>query len=366
VTSSRGRIVEELPAEDRERLERGRYDLAVPVLVPGRKGFLALGPKRSGEPWDREEREMLATVAAGLALLVRREASAETPRVSPPVFSHERYRLERPLGSGGMGVVYEATDRELERRVAVKLLREDRAPRADDAERFRREARTLAAFSHPNVVTIHDFGVGRDGRSFLVMEFLAGSTLRGVLRREGSLAVPRALEILGGVTAAVEAAHRLGIVHRDLKPENVMLARGETGEVPKVLDFGLARLLPPDDPLGAETATRALAGTPRYMAPEQMCGGAVDPAWDVWAIAVIAYEMLSGAHPFSGAGTSDWRAAALAGRVGPVRLPSCGAVPALDAFFTRALAVEKGNRPSSPGQFLGGLRAALAVARRPV
>jgi serine/threonine-protein kinase len=357
-------LVDGLPAEDLERLERDRYDLAVPILAPGRKGLLALGPKRSGEPWDREEREVLAAVAAGLGLLLRREASAETPTMFPPIVLHDRYRLERPLGRGGMGVVYEATDRQLERRVAVKLLREDRPPRPDDAERFRREARTLAAFSHPNVVTIHDFGLGTDGRSFLVMEFLVGPTLREMLKREGGLAVPRALEILGGIAAAVEAAHRLGIVHRDLKPENVILARGETGEVPKVLDFGLARLMPLDDSSEAETATRALAGTPRYMAPEQMSGGAVDAAWDVWALTVIAYEVLTGAHPFSGTGTGDWRAAVLAGRVGPARLPSSGTVPVLDAFFRQALAVEKAKRPSSPGEVLGRLREALADRSR--
>ena len=357
-------IVEGLPAEEVERLEASRFDLAVPVPAPGRKAFLALGPKRSGEPWDREEREMLATIATGLGMLLRREGSASTEAM-PPSPVHERYRLGRPLGSGGMGVVYEATDRDLGRRVAVKLLRDDVDRQEGASERFRREARALASFSHPNVVTIHDFGVSSDGRAFLVMEFLEGPTLRLLLRQERPLPTTRAVEILGGITAAVEAAHRRRLVHRDLKPENVILARGEAGEIPKVLDFGLARLVPHGDLSQLGTATRGIAGTPRYMAPEQMTGGIVDPSWDRWALCVVAYEMLTGIHPFYGGEATDGRAALLAGRFTPIRLAPASTALALDGFFSRAFARQAEDRPASPAALLAELRDALAARGLP-
>jgi tRNA A-37 threonylcarbamoyl transferase component Bud32 len=358
-------VTDGLPAEDVERLEQTGVDLVVPVPVTGRKAALMLGPKRSGEPWDREERDLLATVAFALGALARRQDSAATPTASPLPALGGRYQLTRQLGSGGMGVVYDAVDRELERRVAVKLLREDRITRADGEGRFRREARALAAFSHPNVVTIHDFGVAADGRAFLVMEFLVGPTLRQLLREEGALPPARALEVLDGIVAAVDAAHRRRIVHRDLKPENIILARGDAGDMPKVLDFGLARLLPMGEASEHETATRAVVGTPRYMAPEQLTGGDADPSWDLWGLAVITFEMLTGEHPFEGTGDRDWRVSLLAGRRRAARLPSAEMSPSLDAFFSRALAVEKESRPQSPGELIRGLREALAGPRAP-
>jgi tRNA A-37 threonylcarbamoyl transferase component Bud32 len=364
-TAQAAGVTEGLPAEEVARLEQSGIDLVVPVRVPGRKAFLALGPKRSAEPWDREERDLLATVAVGLGALARREQSAATPAASPSPALGERYRLGRLLGSGGMGVVYDATDRQLGRRVAVKFLRQDRISRADAESRFRREAQALAAFSHPNVVTIHDFGVSSDGRAFLVMEFLEGPTLRVLLRQERPLPTPHTLEILGGITAAVQAAHRRRLVHRDLKPENVILARGEEGDVPKVLDFGLARMLPDGHASQGDTATRGIVGTPRYMAPEQMTGGSIDPSWDCWALSVIAYEMLTGTYPFEGGEASDGRAALLAGRFRPVRLASGGTAPALDAFFSRAFARQPEDRPASAAALLSGLREALAEPGRP-
>jgi serine/threonine-protein kinase len=165
--------------------------------------------------------------------------------------------------------------------------------------------------------------------------------------------------------AAVEAAHRRRIVHRDLKPENVILARGDAGEVPKVLDFGLARLLPTGEASEHETATRAVVGTPRYMAPEQLTGGGAGPSWDLWALAVMAFEMLTGEHPFEAAGDRDWRVSLLAGRRRAARLPSSGGNPSLDGFFSCALAAEKECRPQSPTDLIRGLREALAVPRPP-
>jgi len=197
------------------------------------------------------------------------------------------------------------------------------------------------------------------------MEFLVGPTLRQMLKEKGSLPPPRALEILDGIVAAVEAAHRRRIVHRDLKPENVILACGDAGEVPKVLDFGLARLLPTGEASEHETATCAVVGTPRYMAPEQLTGGGADPSWDLWGLAVMAFEMLTGEHPLEGTGDRDWRGALLAGRRRAARLPMAEMSASLDAFFSRALAAEKESRPQSPAELIRGLREALAGPRAP-
>ena len=157
----------------------------------------------------------------------------------------------------------------------------------------------------------------------------------------------------------MEAAHRHRLVHRDLKPENVILACGEAGEVPKVLDFGLAGLLPDGDLSRLGTATCGIAGTPRYMAPEQMTGGIVDPSWDRWALCVIAYEMLTGAHPFYGGEARDGRAALLAGRFTPIRLAPPATAQALDGFFSRAFARQAEDRPRPLA--LAELRDALAL-----
>ena len=241
----------------------------------------------------------------------------------------------------------------------MKVLHESVSRESRALEGFRREAQALASFSHPNVVTLHDFGIGPDGRAYLVMEFLIGKTLRGALSEKGRLSGPQALGILGGIAAAVDAAHRRRLVHRDLKPENVLLARGENGEIPKVLDFGLARLVPEGSQSRQETATRGAAGTPRYMAPEQITGGIVDPSWDLWALAVIAYEMLNGAHPFEGSATSDWRAQLLGARFAPVRLPEVGRSEALNEVFARALALEPRNRPAKAEELVTDLNRAL-------
>jgi serine/threonine-protein kinase len=258
-----------------------------------------------------------------------------------------------------MGVVYEAVDTALERRVAVKVLHESVSQQSRSVERFRREAQALASFSHPNVVTIHDFGIAPDGRAYLVMEYLIGETLRGALSRQGCLEGPVALSVLGGIASAVDAAHRRRLVHRDLKPENVFLARGENGEIPKVLDFGLAKLLPEGNQSRDETASRGAAGTPRYMAPEQITGGVVDPSWDLWALSVIAYELLTGEHPFRGSANSDWRGELLAARFAPLGPPESDRTTALNQFFARALALEPRIRPARAEEIVTELNRAL-------
>lgn len=258
-----------------------------------------------------------------------------------------------------MGTVYEATDTALERRVAVKVIRDDLVGSADAAGRFQREARAAAGFAHPNVVTVHDFGVAADTRAFLVMELLDGTSLREELKRQGRLMPPRTVQVLRGVCEAVEAAHRRRLVHRDLKPENIFLARGETGETAKVLDFGIDKFLPTATQATADTGSALLVGTMHYMAPEQLRGQPVDAAWDLWALAVVAYEMLTGALPFAGATVAECHSAVLAGHFTPLAAHLPEAPARWQEFFARAFALDQVKRPGSARVFFSELERAL-------
>jgi serine/threonine-protein kinase len=201
-----------------------------------------------------------------------------------------------------MGSVYLAHDTALDRRVAIKVVRWGSGD-PDAARRFAREARAGASLSHPNVVTVHDVGVLPDGGPFLVMEYVPGPTLRERLTQERILEPGIAVTLLRGVAAAIEAAHTAGLVHRDLKPENILLAQGPGGLVPKVADFGLARAYEVDPWSGATLLTRegGAPGTPEYMAPEQIRQEEPSPAWDRWALGVMAFEMLTGELPYAAA-----------------------------------------------------------------
>ncbi len=212
----------------------------------------------------------------------------------PPARQISHYRLLRPLGRGGMGVVHLAEDVELGRQVAIKLLLERREARPADAARFRREARAAASLDHPNIGTVYEAGE-HEGSRFLVMAYYDGTTLAQLLARapERRLPLADAAAITGQLASALAAAHAAGIVHRDLKPENVMVL--PDGRV-KLLDFGLARWV--DTP--AITEEGIAIGTAAYMAPEQLRGERTGPAADLWALGVVVYEMLAGRRPFGG------------------------------------------------------------------
>ena len=277
-------------------------------------------------------------------------------RVSIPRVLGGRYTIHRRLGRGGMGTVYEARDGALERHVAVKVIRDDMAGSPDAADRFRHEALVAASFAHPNVVTVYDFGITDNARGYLVMERLNGATLRETLQRDGRLTLPRTLHVMRGVCQAVDAAHRRELVHRDLKPDNIFLTMEE---VPKVLDFGIAKFVRPALDSTALTVTGAVVGTLGYMSPEQVRGGAPDPSWDLWALAVVAYEMLAGGRPFAEANSLDWLAAVAAGTwirltARQPELPS-----SLDSVFARAFSPDPAERPSGALVFMGSLEQAL-------
>ena len=223
-----------------------------------------------------------------------------------------RYALGEPLGAGGMARVVEGHDARLDRRVAVKLLPADRIDPVG-RERFRREARSSAGFSHPNAVATFDAGEA-DGYLYLVMELVDGPSLADRLARSGALDVDEAVRIADSILAALGAAHAAGIVHRDVKPGNVLL--DNRGAV-KLADFGIARRL--DDLSSDLTGTGLFIGTPKYLAPEQAAGEAATPASDLYATAVVLYEMLAGAAPYGG---PTPMATALAHQTAPIPDPA--------------------------------------------
>src|SRR5262245_15891989 len=211
------------------------------------------------------------------------------------------YEIVSLLGHGGMGRVYLARDTRLHRTVALKVLSVERASHPEARERLRREARAIANLNHPHICTLYDFGTF-DGFDYLVMEHLDGETLETRLTR-GPLELDQALDVAIEVAEALDFAHRAGIVHRDLKPANVMLTRSGG----KLLDFGIA-VPQPDAELARRmkesrlTATGAMLGTPRYMAPEQIDGRQADARTDLFALGLLLFEMVTGQEAFEGEG----------------------------------------------------------------
>lgn len=213
-----------------------------------------------------------------------------------------KYRMDQRLNEGGMGAVYRGTHVLMDKTVAVKVLRPALAADEKIVARFSREARAASRISHPHALSVTDFGESEDGVVFLVMEYLDGKTLKEIIREEGPMPLPRAVEIIRQVGGALDAAHGQGVVHRDLKSENIMLLNSAGPDYAKVLDFGIAKIKEPTgeyDP--GLTAPDLVIGTPQYMSPEQ-CSQAseIDSRSDLYSLGVIIYEMLVGHVPFTG------------------------------------------------------------------
>lgn len=207
-----------------------------------------------------------------------------------------QYHLHRELGRGGMGVVYLARDLTLDREVAVKVVHPELTTNRAIANRFLAEARTVARVRHPNIVAIHSAGEV-DGQLYYVMDYLAGETLRQRLAREGRLPVDLVRSIVGDIALALEASSAAGVVHRDLKPENILLEGSPDRPKALLADFGIAQAV--DGP-GTDTGPGAVMGTPAYMSPEQAAGEELDGRSDLYALGIVAYEMLAGSPPFTG------------------------------------------------------------------
>ena len=222
----------------------------------------------------------------------------DAPLLSGTVMD-DRYEIGNVIGSGGMGVVYRATQRAMERDVAIKVLHPQFAHDPRAVKRFFREAQASSRLVHPNVVTVYDFGRARSSHLYMVMELLEGWTLGDLIYHRAPLSPATVVSLGVQVCDALEAAHKRRIVHRDLKPDNVQLVTRDGAIWAKVLDFGIARLMRDDDAnLGMHLSTVDIAGTPAYMSPEQIMGKDPDPRSDLYSLGVILYEALTGERPF--------------------------------------------------------------------
>ena len=251
---------------------------------------------------DREfDDSAQACEADGTTLLIVRDRAAEQADAMRGRLIEGRYRVIEKLGAGGMGAVFVAEQTAVGRKVAIKVLGHEVASDKNAVRRFMQEARAASALSHPNTITIHDFGQTPEGELYLVMELVPGQTLSAVLRNSGALPPARAAHMAHQILNALQEAHGAGIIHRDLKPENVIVSpRSGNPDFLKVLDFGLAKLTEGADSANGLTQTGQVFGTPGYMAPEQAKGERCDGRADLYAVGVMLYEMLSGRRPFEG------------------------------------------------------------------
>jgi GAF domain-containing protein len=397
-----------LPEADRQWLADSGAALLVPLpSAEGEPlGLVALGPRRSGQPFSSGDRELLGAVAATVATALENQllrassgGGSATPPSEPsgagwlaqecggcglvlppdaarcercpgplepvpvPYLLQGKYRLQSRLGAGGMGIVYRAIDLSLGRTVAVKAL-----PRTspEDSMRLRREARAMAALSHEHLATIFA-AESWQGTPILILEYLEGGTLADRIGK-GPLAPAAVVDLGLALARAIDCIHEAGILHRDIKPSNVAYT---ADGVPKLLDFGLTRMLAEDSaaprsdgPLDAGTArtslvrTDGVVGTPLYLSPEALLGTPPGPAFDLWALAVVLYEALVGAHPFE---RPTWPASFEAIRAGApedprARVPGCPDV--LAALLLAALDPVAAQRPQSARAFAARLRGA--------
>jgi predicted ATPase len=320
---ARRRLLDEVCGEDHELRREveallARYERAGgPLAEPAPPTTVLVAPTMPVEP------ETAQALAAG-------------------VIVDGKYRVEALLGRGGMGEVYRATQLSLQRAVALKVIRSELATNAAMLAQFRREAHAIARLRHPNIVTIHEYGVEDGVGAYFVMEHLEGRSLRHELRARGRLPSTEAEALMRQVGAAVGAAHKAGVVHRDLKPDNVFIEQGAAGPNVKVLDFGIAKLAQEvGRATGELTIGGAVLGTPSYMAPEQVTCDEVDGRTDIYALGCLLHELLAGQPPFTGARVLQKQ---LAAAPPPLREVVPDAPERLEAAALRALAKKPQDR----------------------
>ena len=269
----------------------------------------------------------------------------------------ERYEQIEKIGSGGMADIYRALDHQLQREVAVKILRDPLAKDPSFQENLLHEARAAANLSHPNIVTIFDFG--RDGETlYIVMEYIAGTDLKTLIRRRKRLPPLEAVELMKKISDGVGYAHRAGLVHCDLKPQNILVTPDNKV---KIADFGVSRALATIQP---DEQSDVVWGSPQYFAPEQASGGAPSPASDVYSLGAILYEMLTGQPPFVADSAADLARLHLAAKPIPPRSIDSGIPEPLQQIVLKVLAKEPSARYRTADQ-LGRILTNFSLNAKP-
>src|SRR5437899_7729949 len=272
---------------------------------------------------------------------------------------NDRYTIVSALGHGGMGRVYKALQAPLDRVVALKVLGagHDRDP--NFYKRFFLEASVTARLTHPNTITLYDYGRTEDGIFFIAMEFLDGRTLSQAMQQEGPLAQERVIHVAQQICRSLREAHALGIIHRDLKPANVMLLRQhDDHDFVKVLDFGLVKFFHGDNPDGEITNAGTFMGSPHYIAPEQARNQSPDQRCDLYSLGVLLYHMITGKVPFTASAPVDIILKHLHEKPGPPKdlNPQLDLQPELEAIVLRCMAKERADRFQSMDELLGSLK----------
>lgn len=262
----------------------------------------------------------------------------------------DKYRIEAPLGTGGMCDVYRAIHSLIGKQVAVKLLKPELAADPKISQRFEQEALAASRVRHPHAIDVTDFGVDQHNRPFIVMELVEGKTIGELLRENGPFTVERTEAILRQVAGALEAAHSAGVIHRDVKPDNIMIAEYEGGDWVEVADFGVAKIQEDVNRRAALTGANFIIGTPRYMSPEQCEEKPVDARSDIYSLGVVIYEMLTGDAPFEGNSTRLLIAHSTEPPM-PLSLKQPDIAPAVEAVVMRALHKDPSRRPQSALEF---------------
>jgi serine/threonine-protein kinase len=313
-------------------------------------------------PFARECGHELAALPASHMVPSARRTMRPKDRYIGREILDGQFRIIKKIGTGGMGSVYKAEQPDMNRMVAVKILHAKLKNRHDLVSRFRREARAMSHLTHPNTVKVMMYGELETGELYIVMEYLEGRNMNQIVRRQGPLPVERAIPILVQVCGALEEAHELGIIHRDMKPENIFLTNsGGITDFPKVLDFGLAKVTERELRPGSIMLTQEgmVFGTPEFMSPEQAQGLELDRRSDIYSLAVILYEALTGKLPFDARSSMEYiqlhvtkPPISLDERVEGMSFP-----PGLGAVIAKALAKEANGRFATANDFAEALAA---------
>src|SRR5512132_3944962 len=292
--------------------------------------------------------------------------AAQDPNIGRDLLDGQ-FQILQKIGSGGMGSVYKAAQPAMNRMVAVKILHPKLTNRKDLVSRFRREARAMSHLTHPNTVKVFLYGDLEDGSLYIVMEYLEGRNLNQMVRKEGPLAVERAIPVLIQVCGALQEAHLQGIIHRDLKPENIFLStNGGLRDYPKVLDFGLAKVTERELRPGSIMLTQEgmVFGTPEFMSPEQAQGKPLDARSDIYSLAVILYEVLTGKLPFDARTPMEYIQMHVTRPPIPIdeRVPDRRFPSGFDAVMRKALEKRPEDRYASAADFAQALKPFAGMA----